>query len=290
MHNQSPGCTLADVFFSPFLGFVYTAIAGLLSDKMQSNEGSKHFTGRIKESQSFSHNKVKTYKKLLFCFCYPCVFIYIDYFSMSVLICYCFFFFFHFYCSSFQSHWSSGFMENAVFICLSPSVVLFASDIKFTDVYLCFYLPLHVMNLCPYPPSSRFTKVCSFLPWCDSISILHCEPCSHDFSHCQLCISFTSQSLQAHTEPVLYRGCAGTTVLYGNKAMQHLGQALPLLDVCLSFFPRKNLHYLFFKMFTYTSSMLSNEFCLSSENNAILKLLYFSRTIMYRDIIMINLG
>lgn len=131
------------MFFPPFLGFVYTAIAGLLSDKMQSNEGSKHFTGRIKESQSFSHNKVRTYKKLLFCFRYPCVFfyiyIYIDYFSMSVLIC-CRLFF-PFYCSSFQSRGSSGFMKNAVFIWLSYSVVLFASVMKFTDVYCVFPVP-----------------------------------------------------------------------------------------------------------------------------------------------------
>lgn len=48
MHSQSHGCTLADVSFPSFWGFVYTAIAGLASDKMQSNEGGKHFTGRTK--------------------------------------------------------------------------------------------------------------------------------------------------------------------------------------------------------------------------------------------------
>lgn len=52
MHNQLSECAFAEVFF----GFVYTAIAGLLSDKMQSNEESKHFTGRIKESQSFTQH------------------------------------------------------------------------------------------------------------------------------------------------------------------------------------------------------------------------------------------
>lgn len=104
---------------------------------------------------------------------------------------------------------------------------------------LCFQYPLFLpsISLCPYPPLS---------PKC-ALSCLGVTP-SHSstfmsqvkisgFSHCQLCISFTSQSLQAHTEPVLNRDCAGTTVLYGNKAMQHLGKAPPLLDVCL--FPSK---------------------------------------------------
>lgn len=95
---------------------------------------------------------------------------------MSVLLCCIFFFFlsFLFYCSSFQSQRSAGFMKNAVFICLSPSVLLFASVIK-----CCVFISLFMssVSLCPCPPFT-LTKVCSFMPLCDSISLLHCVPLS----------------------------------------------------------------------------------------------------------------
>lgn len=126
--------------FSPsFLGFVYTAIAGHLSDEIQSNEGSKHFTGRIKESQSF----LTTWLRLIRC--YP-VSAMVVFFYILIHIFQCQFrsvdlFFFLFYFSSFQSCGSSGFLKNAVFIFLSPSVVLAASAMMFTDVSSCFCLP-----------------------------------------------------------------------------------------------------------------------------------------------------
>lgn len=66
---------------------------------------------------------------------------------MFVLIC----LIFSFYCLNFQSHRGSGFMKSVVFICLSPSMILPASIVLFTDVSLCFcpslHLPLSVSNI-----------------------------------------------------------------------------------------------------------------------------------------------
>lgn len=134
--------------FSPsFLGFVYTAIAGHLSDEIQSNEGSKHFTGRIKESQSFLTTQLRLTR------CYPVsaivvflyVLIHIFQCQFRFLLIYSFSFFTF---QLFQSRGSSGFLKNAVFICLSPSVVLPASAMTFTDVSSCFCLPSCRESVC----------------------------------------------------------------------------------------------------------------------------------------------
>uniref|UniRef100_A0AAQ5Y0H1 Josephin-1 n=1 Tax=Amphiprion ocellaris TaxID=80972 RepID=A0AAQ5Y0H1_AMPOC len=55
---------------------------------------------------------------------------------------------------SFQSRGRSGFLKIAVLICLSPSVVLPASAMMFTDVSSCFCLSLHVVDHCLYPSLS----------------------------------------------------------------------------------------------------------------------------------------
>lgn len=99
---------------------------------------------------AFSHDTVKT-SKVLSCFCYSCVFfILIHIFSVSFDLLLFFFSLFTF--STFQSQWSSGFMKNAVFMCLSPSAMLPASVTTFTDVSSCLCPSLHVVNLslCPY--------------------------------------------------------------------------------------------------------------------------------------------
>lgn len=136
---------------------------------MQSNEGSKHFTGRIKESQSFTHNTVKTYKKLLLSFCSSCVFIYWLFFNVSFDLFYFFFSFLLFKSPKLWEHRLYG--KCCVYLCVSPSVILSASGMMFTDVSSCFCLSFHVVNP-PPPPSYTFTKACPSSPQCDSISLL----------------------------------------------------------------------------------------------------------------------
>lgn len=129
-----------------------------------------------------------------------------------------------------------------MFICLSPSVVLPASAMMFTDVSSYFCLSLHVVDLCLYPSlSPKRALLCLIvtpsLPSSSSRFISQVTIC--DLSRCQLCIS-TLPKLFWHRLSLYCRvDCADTTVLYGNKTMQHPGQALPLVDVCLSLIPRR---------------------------------------------------
>lgn len=60
----------------PFLGFVYTAIAGLLSQETQSNEGSKYFTGRIKNHSPLLTTQLRLMESYYFVSAIP-VFLYI---------------------------------------------------------------------------------------------------------------------------------------------------------------------------------------------------------------------
>lgn len=189
------------------------------SGKMQSNEGGKHFTGRIKESQSFTHNTVKTYNKVTIQFLlFLCFYIYIDYFSMSVLICLTFFFLCTVEVSKVMGDQA---LWKMLFICLSPSVILPASVMMFTDVSLS-PPPPYVVNLSSVlilRPSLSPERALS-LSQRDSISsllLLLSHVKISDLSRCQICISSTSQTLLAQSEPILYRGCADTTVLYATN-------------------------------------------------------------------------
>lgn len=224
--------------FPPFLGFVYTAIAGLLTDKMQSNEGSKHFTGRIKESQSFSHNTIKTSKKLVFCFCYPCfIYIYIDYFSMYDLIC-CWLFFF-----LFTVQVSKVMGVQALWKCCVYLAVLLSGPLCFShEVHwhaLCFQStpPFYChQSLCVHILHFHENKLFLALAW------LHLTPrvtfMSHVkisyFSRRQLCISFTSGTHWA---------CTVQRLCWHNSFIWQQSNATPRPSTpstgCLSQFPSK---------------------------------------------------
>lgn len=144
-------------------------------------------TGRIKESQLFLTTQLRLLK------CYPVSAILVDFFILMHIFNVSFdlllLFFSPFYFSSFQSHSSSGFMKNAMFMCLSPSVILPASVMTFTDVSLC---------LCPSPSCCKalflfvritFTKACPSLPQRDSISVFFTSLVRiGEWSRCQLCI------------------------------------------------------------------------------------------------------
>lgn len=107
------------------------------SGKMQSNEGGKHFTGRIKESQSFTHNTVKTYNKVTIQFLlFLCFYIYIDYFSMSVLICLTFFFFF--VLLKFPKSWEIRLYEKC---CLSACLLQWSSLLQSWCSLMCLCPP-----------------------------------------------------------------------------------------------------------------------------------------------------
>lgn len=211
------------------------------SGKMQSNEGGKHFTGRIKESQSFTHNTVKTYNKVTIQFLlFLCFYIYIDYFSMSVLICLTFFF--SLYCWSFQSHGRSGFMKNAVYLPVS-----FSDPPCFShDVHWCVFVPPTPICceslFCPYPPSFTFTGACPFLvsAWLHLLTPPSLITCQNQWLITLPNLYFihfpnTSGTVWAYT---VQRLCWHNSFIC-NKSMQHPGQALPLVDVCLSFLSRK---------------------------------------------------
>ncbi len=118
-------------FFPPFLGFVYTAIAGLLSDKMQSNEGSKHFTGRIKESQSFITTQLRL-RKSYYSVSAILVFLYI----LTIFQCQFWSVFVFFFLFTVQVSKVLGVQALWKMLCLSPSVILLASAMTFTDVFL----------------------------------------------------------------------------------------------------------------------------------------------------------
>lgn len=132
---------------------------------------------------------------------------------MSVLIS-LFFFFGPFYCLSFQSHGSSGFLRNAPFtVSLRDAVSLCISVLPFPSW----------MSLCLCPPSFTFTKACPSLPQHDSVSLLLPVPFSYHMSKsvirnvAKFVFPSTFQTLLAQSEPLLYRDCADTTVLYATK-------------------------------------------------------------------------
>lgn len=132
--------------------------------------------------------------------------------------------FFFFLPLKFPKSWDFRLYEKCCVDLLSPTVILPASVMMFTDVSLCSSLSLHVVNV-PLPSvrilgSSLSPKRALFLPQCDSISLLLSAPFPYitgQLSRCQLCISSTSQTPLAQSEPTLYRGCADTTVLYATK-------------------------------------------------------------------------
>lgn len=152
-----------------------------------------------------------------------------------------------------------------LFICLSPA----ALAMVFTDVSLS---PCRESLAVSCPPSFTFHQSV-FFP-CLSVTLLLSSPTffphmSHvkicDLSRCQLCILSTFQTLLVQTEPTLYRGCADTTVLYSNKAMQHPGRALPLVDVWpqfpsipSSFFPNSSHLNSYYKIMTSACHEINN--------------------------------
>lgn len=112
-------------------------------------------------------------------------------------------------------------MKSVVFICLSPSVILPAS-MCCSLICLCFcpslHLPLSVSNVHHFHKSVPLRLSHSLLPVPFSCHV----KISH-LSHCQICISSTSPTLQTQSEPILYRGCADTTLQYATKQCNHPG-------------------------------------------------------------------
>ena len=204
---------------------------------MQSNEGSKHFTGRIKESQSFIHNTVKTYKTLLFCSAIL-VFLYIYWLFFNVS----FDFFLLFTVSKVM-----GVSEKCCVYLLSPSVMLPASVLMFTDVSSCFCLSLHVVNLSLSVPSVlHFHQSVPFS--CLSVTPSHSSsrplfPITKNLNQWFITLPTlyfihfpnTCGTVWAYTVP---RPCRHNSFIC-NKAMQLPGREPPLVDVCLSFLSRK---------------------------------------------------
>ncbi len=186
------------------------------------------------ESKNHSPLLITSIKSLV-CLCYSCVFIYIDYFSMSVMssnLLFCF------YCSSFQSHRSSGFMKYVVYLPVSLSdPPCFGHDVhRCVSVFLSHPSS---SSVCIQRPSLTQQRA----PQTDCLTLPHRHFfMSHvkisDLSRCQIVFCPLPQhfwrSLSLYcTETVRHNG------LICNKAMQHPGQALPLVDVCLSFLSMK---------------------------------------------------
>lgn len=132
---------------TPFLEVLFTQplLDNYLARYNAMKEANTLHTGRIKESQLFLTTQLRLLK------CYPVSAILVDFFILMHIFNVSFdlllLFFFPFYFSSFQSHSSSGFMKNAMFMCLSPSVILPASVMTFTDVSLCLCPSLRVVKL-----------------------------------------------------------------------------------------------------------------------------------------------
>lgn len=146
-------------------------------------------------------------------------------------------FFSLFYFSSFQSHSSSGFMKNAVFMCLSPSVILPASVMTFTDVSLCLCPSLRVVKLSFSLSVSlspkRALRCLSVTP---SLCLFHVTGKNRWLITLPTLYTSTPPKHFWHRRSLCWGGSADTTLLYGNKAMQqHPGQVDPLVDVCLIF-------------------------------------------------------
>lgn len=233
-----------------FWGFVYTAIAGLLSERKQSNEGSKHFTGRIKEPKSFTHNTVKTSKKLPFCSCYSCVFIYI----LTIFRCQFWSVDFFFQVSKVMRVQA---LRKMLFICCLPQwSSLLQSWCSLMCLRVC--LSLHVVSLSvriPRPSLSpkralsclRMTPPHSSSPPIFFFSYHNTKPVIYHAAN--FVFHALPQTLLAQSEPVLYRGCADTMVLYATKQCKHPGQALPLVDVCLSFLFKEEVTASFIQFF-----------------------------------------
>lgn len=139
-------------------------------------------------------------------------------------------------------------MKNAVLICLS--LPQSTSLLQPWRSLMCLRVSVPSSTpLCPRPPSFTFAKVCTSSSQCDSIPLLPLlsfpflisNVIISGLSCCQLCISPTYQTLSgtfwAYTVPWL---CQHNSFIC-NKAMQHPGQALPLVDVCFSSLSRKML-------------------------------------------------
>lgn len=151
MHSQSRGCTLADVFFSPLFWVLFTqTIAGLLSERMRSNEGSKHFTGRITVLLLTTQLRLIKITLLFLLLCFY-IYIYIDYFSMSVLI---------FFVLLFIVQVSKVMGVQRCVYLLSPSVVLscFSHDVH-GCVFVFLSLPSRRESL---PPVLHFHQSVPF--------------------------------------------------------------------------------------------------------------------------------
>lgn len=118
------------------------------------------------------------------------------------------------------------------------------------DVHWCVFVFLSLPSRRECPPvrilgPSLSPKRALFLPQCDSISLLLSAPFSYITGQNEWFIMLptlyfihfpnTSGTVWAYTVPRL---CRHNSFIC-NKAMQHPGQALPLVDVCLSFLPRK---------------------------------------------------
>lgn len=229
--------------FPLFLGSVYTTIAGLFSDKTPSDEGSKHFPGRIKESQSFIWNTFKTYKELLFCSCYCCVYICI-YTYIRLFFDVCFDWFIFVFLFTVQVSKVMGVQASWKMLCFCACLPQWSSSYS-PDVHWCVFsllsLPsrrdsLSVLNLYPSPSPKCAVTCLSVTPLQSScLSLFHVlQVRNGGLSRCQLCISLSPEHLWHRLSlHCVQRLCRHSFIC--NKTMQLPGQALPLVDVWLSF-------------------------------------------------------
>lgn len=181
---------------------------------------------------AFSHDTVKT-SKVLSCFCYSCVFfILIHIFSVSFDLLLFFFSFYFFY---FPKSVEFRLYEKC---CVHVPVPFSHAPCFSHDVHWCVFVFVSLPSCCEslslsVSLSPKRALLC--LSVTPSLRVFFTSLVRiSDLSRCQLCTSTLPKHCR-HRRSLYCRGSADTTVLYGNKAMQHPGQVVPLVDVCLIF-------------------------------------------------------
>lgn len=172
-------------------------------------------------------------------------------------------------------------MKNAEFI-LSVSL---SDPLCFThNVHWCVFvflsrlscresLSLSISSILHFHQSVPFLCLIVSPSHSSSLSLSHITCQNLWLSRCQICISPTSQILLAQSWTYTVQRLCRHDSFICNTAMQHPGQALPLVDVCLSFLSRKKYrhHSLFFFFFSIAHCS-------------------FSRIILYHNTIFIERG
>ena len=199
---------------------------------MQSSEGNT-LQGESKNHSPFLTTQSRLGKSYYSVYA-TCVFIYIDYFSMFVFEL--LFFFVFFTVQSFQSRGKFWLSENK--LCLSACLPRWSSPMMFTRVFSWSCLSLYVVNL-----SLSVSSILHFhrsVPSLTSVPRHLTSPLCH-FVHItgqsQWCITLPTSYFIHFSKHFWFRlslHCAEAVLTQqfynGNKAMQHTGCALPLVD------------------------------------------------------------